>query len=63
MHKKNLIKEIKPMDWLIMALAIYLMGFRIDYGALNTIDIIYLVTFTLWLVMFVIRLYLLSKKE
>ena len=62
MHKKNLIKEIKPMDWLIMALAIYLMGFRIDYGALNTIDIIYLVTFTLWLVMFVIRLYLLSKK-
>jgi len=58
---KNLIKEVKPMDWLIMILAVYLLGFKIRYHDLDTIDTVYLVTFSLWLVMFVIRLYFIHK--
>lgn len=65
MQKKELFRflrqEIKPMDWLIIVLAVLLMGFKIDYGNLSTIDIVYFVTFGLWLIMFAVRLYFLSR--
>lgn len=49
------------MDWLIIALAVLLMGFKIDYNNLSTIDTVYFVTFTLWFIMFAVRLYFLHK--
>ena len=65
MKKKGLIvflrQEIKLMDWLIIALAVLLMGFKIDYNNLSTIDTVYFVTFTLWFIMFAVRLYFLHK--
>ncbi|MBR4696814.1 MAG: hypothetical protein IKO94_12125 [Selenomonadaceae bacterium] len=58
---KETLKSIKVMDGLILGMAIWiLMG--IDFDAMSTIDMIYLVTFTIWIVLFAVRLVLVYQR-
>ena len=56
----ELLKGLKPMDWFILAVAVYLLS-RLNFGNLTTIDIVYLVSLSLWFIMLVIRLWLTRK--
>ena len=47
-------------DLLILAAAAFLFS-RFDYSNLSTFDIIYIVTFILWLVMFFVRIFIVYK--
>ncbi|MBQ1509600.1 MAG: hypothetical protein IIZ54_01700, partial [Selenomonadaceae bacterium] len=54
-------KSIKWIDGLILGMAIWiLMG--IDFHNMSTMDQIYLVTFTIWIVLFVLRLFIVYRK-
>lgn len=50
------------MDCLIFVAAIFLF-YHMDYDNLNTIDIIYIATFVIWFVLFLVRTYLLYRKD
>ncbi len=58
---KETLKSIKVMDGLILGMAIWiLMG--IDFDAMSIIDKVYLVTFTIWIVLFAVRLVLVYQR-
>lgn len=53
-------KSLNLLDWLILALAVF-MFWRMDYANLTFLNKIYLASFGLWLVMLGVRLYIIYK--
>lgn len=49
-------------DLLILGAAAYLFS-RFDYSNLSTFDIVYIVTFIIWLIMLFIRIFIVYKKS
>ena len=60
--EKLLKKALRPLDCLIFVAAVFLF-YHMDYDNLDTIDIIYIVTFAIWFVLFLVRMYLLYRKD
>ena len=54
-------KSIKWIDGLILGMAIWILV-GIDFHDMSTMDQIYLVTFTIWIVLFVLRLFIVYRK-
>ena len=52
---KETLKSIKWMDAVILAMAVWILT-DINFDDLTTINVIYLVTFTIWIVLFMVRL-------
>lgn len=59
---KKLVKLIKPLDWIIAAMAIIMLA-RMDFGAVDLIDIVYLTTLVMWFIMLLVRLYMEYNKD
>lgn len=53
-------KAMNIFDLLIMAAAAFLL-MRFDYSNLSTSDIVYIVVFALWVVMLLVRIYIVYK--
>ncbi|MBQ7477438.1 MAG: hypothetical protein IJT01_00855 [Selenomonadaceae bacterium] len=53
-------KSIKWIDGLILGMAIWILV-GIDFHNMSTMDQIYLVTFTIWIVLFVLRLFIVYR--
>ena len=60
--KELLKKALRPLDCLIFVAAIFLF-YHMDYDHLNSIDIIYMATFAIWFALFLVRTYLLYRKD
>ena len=58
---KKIFKAVHPFDWLIFLAALVIFG-KLDFDALSTVDIIYLVTFVLWFVMFALRIAIVLRR-
>ncbi len=59
---REILKEaLRPMDGLIFVAAIILFT-QLDYAELTTVDMIYIGTFIIWMLLFCVRVYLLSRK-
>ncbi len=57
----EIIKDtLKIFDYLILVAAIYMFS-HFDYSNLDTVQIIYIVTFVLWFVMLAVRIIILYK--
>ena len=54
-------KSIKWIDGLILGMAIWILV-GIDFQDMSTTDQVYLVTFTIWIVLFVLRLFIVYRK-
>ena len=54
-------KSIKWIDGLILGMAIWILV-GIDFHNMSTMDQIYLVTFTIWIILFVLRLFIVYRK-
>ena len=52
--RKVLKEMLRPFDCFILIAAVFLFA-KFDYDNLETADIVYIVTFTLWFAMFIIR--------
>lgn len=59
---KTILKSVQFLDWLIIAAAVFLLT-NMDYANLTTVNIIYLVSFAIWLVLFVARIYIIAKRN
>lgn len=58
---KETLKSVKWMDGLILVMAIWILaGIRLD--SMSTLDVIYLVTFSIWILLFLLRLFLIYRK-
>ncbi len=58
----EILKEaLRPMDCLIFVAAVILFT-QMDYAELTTVDIIYIGTFVIWMLLLLVRIYLLSRK-
>ena len=55
-------KSMNIIDLLILAAAMFLLT-SYDYSNLSTLNIIYIVSFVLWLIMLAARIYIVYKKE
>ena len=53
-------KSLNFLDWLILALAIFMFA-RMDYENLTFLNKIYLASFGLWFVMLGVRIYIIYK--
>ena len=47
-------KSLKPFDYILLVVAAWLFS-NFNYADLSTIDIIYIVSFTIWFIMLVVR--------
>lgn len=59
---KKLVKLIKPLDCIIAAMAVIMLA-RMDFGAVDLIDIVYLTTLVMWFIMLLVRLYMEYNKD
>jgi len=59
---KILKQALRPMDCLIFVAAAILFT-QLDYSALTAVDIIYIATFAIWMVLLAIRIFLLYRKD
>ncbi len=57
---KQVLQSVNKIDWLIFIMAVWIL-IEMDMNALTTVDIIYLITFAIWLVLFVVRLFLIYR--
>lgn len=58
---KETLKSVKWMDGLILVMAVWVLtGIRFD--DMTTMDVIYLVTFSIWIVLFVVRLAIIYRR-
>ncbi len=58
---KETLKSVKWMDGLILVMAIWILaGIRLD--SMSTLDVIYLVTFSIWILLFLLRLFLIYRR-
>jgi len=55
-------KSMNIIDVLILAAAAFLLT-SYDYSNLSTLNIVYIVSFVLWLIMLAARIYIVYKKE
>ena len=55
-------QSLKPFDFLILIAAVFLFS-KFDYDNLAIIDIIYIISFTLWFIMMFIKIYILYRKR
>ena len=58
----RIFKAVHPFDWLIAVAAVIILA-EMDFAALTTINIIYLVTFVIWFVLFVLRIVLTLRRS
>ena len=59
---REILKEaLRPVDCLIFVAAVILFT-QLDYSALTTVDIIYIATFVIWMLLFAVRVFLLCRK-
>ncbi len=56
-------KSLGFSDYLILAIAIFMFGFQIDFANMDWIQIIYAVSFGLWLVLLLVRLRIKYQNE
>ena len=54
-------QALRPMDCLIFVAAVILFT-QMNYAELTTIDIVYIATFAIWMVLLAIRIFLLARK-
>ena len=47
-------KSLKPFDYILLIVAVWMFS-KFNYSDLSTIDIIYIVSFTIWFIMLVVR--------
>lgn len=59
---KETLKSIKLMDGLILAMAIWILT-DINYDDLTTMNVVYIITFTIWIVLFVLRLIVVYRRN
>jgi len=59
---KSVLKSIKLIDALILAMAVWIVA-GIDFNNMSTMDKVYVVTFSIWVVLFVLRLFILYRKN
>ena len=59
---KKIYKAVHPFDWLIAVAALIIFA-KLDFAALTTVDIIYLVTFVVWAVLFALRIIIVLRGE
>ena len=52
--------ELKVFDYLIIIAAFYMFS-NFDYNNLDTVQIVYIVTFVLWFIMLAVRVFILYK--
>ena len=55
-------KTLGTFDYLILIAAFYMFS-HFDYSNLDTVEIIYIVSFVLWIVMVTVRIFILYKNE
>ncbi len=55
-------KELKLFDYFILIAAVFMFS-HLDFANLDTVQIIYLVTFVLWFIMTAVRVFILYKNE
>lgn len=53
-------KELKIFDYFILVAAVYMFS-HLDFSNLDTVQIVYLVTFVLWFIMLAVRVFILYK--
>ena len=53
-------KELKIFDYFILIAAVYMFS-HLDFSNLDTVQIVYLVTFVLWFIMLAVRVFILYK--
>ena len=59
---RSVLKSIKLIDALILAMAVWIV-IGIDFGNMSVMDKVYVVTFSIWVVLFVLRLFILYRKN
>ena len=59
---KKIFKAVHPFDWLIAVAAVIILA-KMNFADLSTVDIIYLVTFIIWLILFILRIVIVLKKD
>ena len=59
---KKIFKAVHPFDWLIAVAAVIILA-KMDFAALETVDIIYLVTFVIWFVLFALRIIIVLRQD
>lgn len=47
-------KSLKPFDYILLIIAVWMFS-HFNYSDLSTVDIVYMVTFTIWFIMLVVR--------
>ena len=58
----KIFKAVHPFDWLIAVAAVIILA-KMDFAALETVDIIYLVTFVIWFVLFALRIIIVLRQD
>ena len=54
--------ELKIFDYFIIIAAFYMFS-HLDFSNLDTVQIVYIVTFVLWFIMLAVRVFILYKNE
>jgi len=54
--------ELKIFDYFIIIAAFYMFS-HLDFANLDTVQIVYIVTFVLWFIMLAVRVFILYKNE
>ena len=52
--------ELKIFDYFVLIAAVFMFS-HIDFANLDTVEIVYLVTFVLWFIMLAVRIFILYK--
>ncbi len=58
----KIFKAVHPFDWLIAVAAVWLLK-TVDFDNLSAVNIIYLVTFAIWAVLFALRIVIVVKND
>ena len=56
-------KTVGTLDYMILIIAIYMLGWHLDYSNLDIVQTVYLVSFVLWFVMLAARIFILYRNE
>ena len=62
MLAKRIFKAVHPFDWLI-AVAAAIIFAKLDFADLTAIDIVYLVTFVIWGILFALRIFIVLRQN
>ena len=59
---KKIFKAVHPFDWLIAVAAIIIFA-KLNFAELTTVDIIYIVTFVVWAILFALRIFIVLRQN